>query len=73
MLPECKNLCPETPKSSPFFSSYKILLFQENNKIFSKEEAFSKLQLPLLAQYLTEMFQCFILHRKKLEQHTMCV
>lgn len=74
MLPKFRNQWPsglKHIKSWSHFPSYK-LTFQEN-KIFSKHRSFlKKLQLPFLAQYLTEMFKCLYCTQKNLSS-ILCV
>lgn len=75
MLPTFRNQWPcglKHVKSWSYFSSYKLLIFQEK-KIFSKHRSFlKKLQLPFLAQYLTEMFKCLYCTRKNMSS-ILCV
>lgn len=74
MLPKFRNQWPsglKHIKSWSHFSSYKLLIFQEN-KDFLAQKLSKKLQLPFLAQYLTEMFKCLYCTQKNLSS-ILCV
>lgn len=53
--------CPETDKSWSYFSSYKLLIFEEN-KVFSKHRSFLKTPITFSGSVLDWNVQKFILH-----------